>query len=98
MRLYDISQLPVIEHGNHIVGIIDESDLLLAVNHHEDWFTNPVSKHMTSKLEKVSPSDGIDVLLPVFRADKVAIVVEGDDFLGLITQIDMLNQLRQKVA
>ena len=29
MRLYDISQAPVIE-GNRIVGIIDESDLLLA--------------------------------------------------------------------
>ena len=98
MRLYDISQLPVIEDGNHIVGIIDESDLLLTVNHHEDRFTDPVSKHMTSKLEKVSPSDGIDVLLPVFRADKVAIVVEGEEFLGLTTQIDMLNHLRQKVA
>ena len=31
MRLYDVSQLPVLD-GGKIVGILDESDLLLAVS------------------------------------------------------------------
>ena len=98
MRLYDISQLPVIEEGNHIVGIVDESDILLAVYQHERRFAEAVSEHMTSKLEIVGPADPIDVLLPIFRADRVAIVADGDEFHGLITQVDLLNHLRQKVT
>ena len=91
-------QLPVIEDGNHIVGIVDESDILLAVYQHEERFAEPVSEHMTSKLEIVGPADPIDVLLPIFRADRVAIVADGDKFHGLITQVDLLNHLRQKVT
>ena len=33
MRMYDVSQLPVVDDGT-IVGLVDESDLLLAVSQH----------------------------------------------------------------
>ena len=98
MRLYDISQLPVVENGDHIVGIVDESDILLAVHHHEGRYQEAVADHMTSRLEVLPPSASIDDLVPIFRAERVAIVVDGDTFLGLITQIDLLNHLRAKVA
>ena len=98
MRLYDISQLPVMQDERHIVGIVDESDILLAVMHHEERFQEPVADHMSSRLEVLPPEAPIDDLVPVFRADRVAIVVDGDNFLGLITQIDLLNHLRRKVA
>ncbi len=96
MRLYDVSQLPVLE-DDRIVGIIDESDLLLAVYRHEDRFTSPVRDSMTRRLEVVAPSEPIDDLLPVFRADRVAIVVDGEKFLGLVTKVDLINHLRQKL-
>jgi cystathionine beta-synthase len=35
--------------------------------------------------------------LPVFAHDHVAIVMDGDRFLGLITRIDLLNFLRRRV-
>jgi len=53
MVLYDISQLPVMD-GEHIVGLIDESDVLLAVYQHEDRFSEPVSSAMVTDL--TSPS------------------------------------------
>jgi cystathionine beta-synthase len=34
----------------------------------------------------------------VFEHGRVAIVVDGDKFLGLITRIDLLNYLRRRVA
>ena len=37
-------------------------------------------------------------LLPVFDRGHVAIVADGDRFLGLITRIDLLNYLRRRVA
>ena len=96
MRLYDVSQLPVLD-GEQIVGIVDESDILLAVYDHEDHFTDPVATAMTSKIETVSPSTPLKDLLPIFDAGHVAIVRDDDDFLGIITRIDLLNHLRRRM-
>ncbi|MFN3462222.1 MAG: CBS domain-containing protein, partial [Oceanibaculum sp.] len=97
MRLYDISQLPVLTDGR-LAGILDESDLLLATHDNPDGFRRLVSEAMTSRLETVAPTAKIADLMPIFRKDHVAIVVEGEKFLGLITKVDLINHLRQSVA
>ena len=96
MRLYDVSQLPVLD-GEQIVGIVDESDILLAVYDHEDHFTNAVATAMSRKLETVPPSTPLKELLSIFDAGQVAIVRDGDNFLGIITRIDLLNHLRRRM-
>ncbi len=96
MKLYDISQLPVVDDGQ-IMGIVDESDILLAVFDHEDRFADPVEEVMTANLVTVAPSAPLKSLLPMFARSEVAIVKDGDKFLGLITQIDMLNHLRRRM-
>jgi cystathionine beta-synthase len=96
MKLYDVSQLPVME-GDHIVGILDESDVLLHVYGDENRFRDPVSTAMVTKLEKLDVKSPIEALLPVFEHGHVAIVMDGDRFLGLITRIDLLNYLRRRV-
>ena len=97
MRLYDVSQLPVLD-GDQIVGILDESDLLLAVYHGEDRFQALVRDVMTSRLEVIAPAGSMDALVAILHADRVAIVVDEGRFLGLITKIDLINHLRQKVV
>jgi cystathionine beta-synthase len=96
MKLYDVSQLPVMD-GDRIVGIVDESDVLLHVYGDETRFREPVSTAMVSKLDKVAVRAPIESLLPVFDRGHVAIVMDGDHFLGLITRIDLLNFLRRRV-
>ncbi|KGM55110.1 cystathionine beta-synthase [Lysobacter daejeonensis GH1-9] len=96
MKLYDVSQLPVME-GDQLVGIVDESDVLLHVYGDESRFRDPVSTAMVSKLDKVDVRAPIEALLPVFDRGHVAIVTEGEKFLGLITRIDLLNYLRRRV-
>lgn len=96
MKLYDVSQLPVIE-GETLVGIIDESDVLLHVYGDEARFGDPVATAMVSKLEQLDVKSPIEALLPVFDRGQVAIVMDGDTFLGLITRIDLLNYLRRRV-
>ena len=95
MKLYDVSQLPVLEDGR-ILGIIDESDLLLAVYDQEERFSDPVSTAMVTELESVQVTDAIDTLPPIFNRDRVAIVLDGEQFLGLITRVDLLNYLRRR--
>jgi len=96
MKLYDVSQLPVMD-GDNIVGIVDESDVLLHVYGDESRFRDPVSTAMVSKLDKIDVRSPIETLLPVFDRGHVAIVVDGEKFIGLITRIDLLNYLRRRV-
>ncbi|MEF3082518.1 pyridoxal-phosphate dependent enzyme [Luteimonas sp. SMYT11W] len=96
MKLYEISQLPVMD-GDRIVGILDESDVLLHVYGDEARFREPVSSAMVSKLDFLDVKSPVEALLPVFDRGQVAIVTEGDRFLGLITRIDLLNYLRRRV-
>jgi cystathionine beta-synthase len=96
MKLYDVSQLVVFD-GGRIVGIIDESDLLLAVHKDENGFRRPVRDFMTTRLFTVPPSASLESLLPLFESGLVVIVCEGDRFYGLVTRIDVLNYLRRKL-
>ena len=52
---------------------------------------------MTTKLDIVGAKAPLSDLLPIFARDHVAIVQEGDQFLGLITRIDLLNHLRRRM-
>ena len=96
MKLYDIQQLPVMEN-DRIVGIIDESDILLAVYGHEDYFKLPVRAAMTTRLQVLQPTAPLNELMPIFEQDRVAIVMDGEEFLGLITRYDLLNYLRRRM-
>ncbi|MGY1520660.1 pyridoxal-phosphate dependent enzyme [Luteimonas sp. A482] len=96
MKLYEISQLPVMD-GDSIVGILDESDVLLHVYGDENRFRDPVSTAMVSKLDILDVKSPVESLLPVFDRGQVAIVLDGERFLGLITRIDLLNWLRRRV-
>jgi len=97
MRAGDVSQVPVLE-GDKIVGLVDESDLLAALIGHEDEeakaFEQPVKNVMVTRLETISADAPIKDLVPLFRKDYVAIVMDGDRFIGLVTRIDLINHFR----
>jgi cystathionine beta-synthase len=97
MKLYDVSQLPVME-GDRIVGILDESDLLLHVYANEERFRESVSTAMATSLQVLDVKSPIETLMPLFDAGHVAIVMDRDKFLGLITRIDLLNYLRRRAG
>jgi cystathionine beta-synthase len=94
MRGGEVSQLPVLNGSGRAVGIIDESDLLVKVTRDPAKFNDLVKTAMTDRLETLSPAANIADLLGVFDRGRVAIVMEGDRFLGLITRVDLLSYLR----
>ena len=98
MRLYDVSQMAILDTDGALQGILDESDVLLAITRDSEAFKHPVSQYMSRRLETVCPEDSIDALLPIFSSDRIAIVVDKGNYLGLITRIDLINYLRKRMA
>ena len=96
MRIADVSQVPVLENGE-LVGLLDESDLLVRVQDGGGSFREPVRAAMTDRLETLQPSESLDAVRKILDSGKVTIVMDGAEFVGLITRIDLLNYLRRKV-
>jgi cystathionine beta-synthase len=96
MRIADVSQVPVLENGK-LVGILDESDVLVRVQDGGGSFSEPVRTAMTDRLETLQASDSLDAVRKILDSGKVAMVMNGAEFVGLITRIDLLNYLRRKI-
>jgi cystathionine beta-synthase len=96
MKLYDISQLPVVE-GTSIVGIIDESDLLVALVSKTDPSYSKVKNYMTTNLVILNPNDKIKEVINILSSGMVPIIVDKGRFLGLITKIDLIHYLNKKI-
>ncbi len=95
MRLFDVSQIPVMQ-GDRVVGIVDESDLLMHLHADPARLSDPVSTAMVSTLETIAPDAPVAALLPIFQRGHVAIVAEHGRFVGLITRVDLINYLRKQ--
>jgi cystathionine beta-synthase len=96
MRMADLSQLPVLA-TDRVVGILDESDVLLHVHKHPDRFHDKVATAMTQRLETLDPGASFADLLAILDRDRVAIIVKDGHFLGLITRYDLLTYLRRSL-
>jgi len=97
MRSADVSQLPVVDAGGRVVGLVDESDVLAALLTEADpnrAFARSVKDVMVTRLETISADAPVADLVPLFRKDYVAIVMDGDAFLGLATRLDLINYFR----
>lgn len=97
MRQADVSQLPVME-GGRLVGILDDSDIVHVMDTDEisraERFAKPVRSAMATQLDTVQIHESLNDLIPIFDRDRVAIVMDGDHFVGLITRVDLINYLR----
>ena len=92
MRLHDVSQLPVLDRGA-LVGIVDESDLLVAAM---STFDRRVSDVMSTKVETLAPDAPFEELVRVLDRGLVGVIVDKGALFGLITRIDLVNYLRRR--
>jgi cystathionine beta-synthase len=98
MRASGVSQLPVIDDKGKVAGLVDESDVLGALITDPGGatraFQKPVKDVMVTRLETISATAPIADLVPLFRKDYIAIVMQGDQFLGVATRLDLINYFR----
>ena len=96
MKIYDVSQLPVMQEGQ-IVGLLDEEDILMEVFRNPAHFNEPVTAAMSSHLVTIEADAPLSRLMEIFKKGMVAIVMYKGEFQGLVTRIDVLNWLRQRM-
>ncbi len=101
MRMYDVSQLPVMDpktSGGKLVGIVNETDILLAITGNPKGFGIEVAQAMTKNLLTIQVDKPMEDLLPIFERGMVAIIMDKHEFLGIITPIDLLQYLRKRTG
>ncbi|HUF46095.1 MAG TPA: pyridoxal-phosphate dependent enzyme [Aestuariivirgaceae bacterium] len=92
MKLYDISQLPVLDDDT-LVGLLDEEDLLVHV-HRTGGFAGTAADVMSRDVRVLDAGQDLTEVLAILERGMVAPVVKAGRFQGLITKIDVLNHLR----
>jgi cystathionine beta-synthase len=88
--------MPVLERGA-LVGIIDESDLLVAALDGGKAFDRPVRDLMSRKVETLAPTASIQDLVAVLDRGLIGVVVDNGALFGIVTRIDLVNYLRRLV-
>lgn len=97
MHMFEISQLPVVK-GKGIVGIIDEWDLLTAVESgDEKILEKPVQEYMSKKVVSVAITDELPKVVSILKKGFLVIVTKKGEFYGLITKMDYINYMRKKL-
>ncbi|MGE3336127.1 MAG: pyridoxal-phosphate dependent enzyme [Rhodospirillaceae bacterium] len=97
MRMFDISQVPVME-DRKLIGLMDEADVLLRVTGDATGFATPVGTVMRREFETVDVKTPVNDVIPMFERSRAVCVMDKGEFLGLITPADFLNYLRKRTG
>ncbi|MDD5369390.1 MAG: pyridoxal-phosphate dependent enzyme [Anaerolineaceae bacterium] len=100
MNRYDISQLPVVDGENRLIGMISESDLLdhlLRADHVHDP-TETISPIVNPNVLTTPEDAKVESVLPAFERGKVVIITTPDGLpVGMLTKIDIIDYLTEKI-
>jgi cystathionine beta-synthase len=97
MRENDISQMPVVDDHGHAVGMIHEYDLLNFLIEGKHRLSEVVDPLVQPIQGLVGPDTPIGRLREIFNDDNVAVVKEGDRITGILTKIDLIDYLGQRL-
>lgn len=96
LRNAGISQLPVMQEGT-LVGVLTEDAIMQFVFGKPELLNSPVSDAMQTAYIQLEKNADLKNLVAMLHVQPYAAVMDGDNFLGLITRSDVLNHLRRQM-
>jgi cystathionine beta-synthase len=96
LRNAGFSQLPVMQESE-LVGVVTEDTILRFVFGQPELMNAPVSAAMESAFIKLEKDETLNNLVAMLDVKPYAAIMDGQDFLGLITRADVLNYLRKQM-
>ena len=94
-----ISQMPVTDENGWIKGIVRERTILKAIFDKQVNVDDNIDGLVDTSIEFVTPGHSIDQISRLVTDGKVPLITDpddGDNMLGIITDIDLLNYLSDK--
>jgi len=96
LRNAGFSQLPVMDEGK-LVGVVTEDTIIRFVFGKPDLMNAVVQDAMQTEFIRLEKDASLNNLVAMLQVQPYAAVMDGDEFLGLITRSDVLNHLRKQV-
>jgi len=96
LRNAGFSQLPVMDEGK-LVGVVTEDTIIRFVFGKPELMNSPVRDAMQTAFIKLDKEASINNLVSMLHVQPYAAIMDGGDFLGLITRSDVLNYLRRQI-
>jgi cystathionine beta-synthase len=96
LRNAGFSQLPVMDEGN-LVGIVTEDTIIQHVFGKPELMNSMVGEAMQTAFIRLDKDTSINNLVSMLQVQPYAAIMDGDEFMGLITRSDVLNYLRRQM-
>jgi cystathionine beta-synthase len=96
LRNAGFSQLPVMDDGK-LVGVLTEEAIIGHVFGKPELMNASVSEGMQTAFIQLDKSASVNNLVAMLHVQPYAAVMDGEQFLGLITRSDVLNYLRKQI-
>ena len=95
MKEFAVSQMPALDAGGKVLGMLHEVDLLEAVVYGHKRIADPIDT-LVKPIEGVVGMDTeLDALHPIFDADDVAVVMDDGRVAGIVTKMDLIDYMAQ---
>ena len=92
IKSLNISQIPVTQKGM-VIGKITESDILDALLENPSLKSSPIRNITTAPFPFVDPNTSIDKISAMIHKDNIAVLVEDQGSIEIITQYDIINAI-----
>ncbi len=96
LRNAGFSQLPVMYEGR-LVGVVTEDAIIQFVFGTPEAMNSKVDEAMETAFIKLDKDASVNNLVAMLRVQPYAAIMDGEEFLGLITRSDVLNYLRRQI-
>jgi cystathionine beta-synthase len=97
MKSHGISQVPVLENGK-LRGMVQEVDLLRHLVSGHGTLDSAVLDLIESDYATVTPSTKVELLQNVLNDAKIALVLEREAVVGVVTKIDLIDFLARRAT
>jgi cystathionine beta-synthase len=97
LKEHDISQMPVVDEAGKVTGMIHEYDLLEFLIEGKHRLSEVVEPLIQPLQGVVGPDTPVSRLRDIFNDDNVAVVREGEKVIGIVTKIDLIDFLGQRM-